>query len=65
MANLCGIYEWRAKRTRRNQPNRVVYLGSAYTQGSRYGAKLGGRIRGYCSHGNHKANPMNGFGSRL
>ena len=52
MANHCGIYEWRAKGTKRNQPTCVVYLESTCTQGSRYWAKLGSRIRGYCSHGN-------------
>ena len=56
MDKHCGIYEWRG--TKRNQPNRVVYLGSTCPQGSRYGAKLGSRIRGYCSNGNHIAKPM-------
>ena len=28
LAELCGIYEWRAKGTRRDQPNYVVYVGS-------------------------------------
>ena len=60
MDKHCGIYEWRAKRTKRNQPtNRVVYLGSTCPQGRRCGAKLGSRIRGYLSHGNHLAKHMN------
>ena len=58
MDKHCGIYEWRAKRTKRNQPNRVVYVGSTCTQGSRYGAKLGSRIRGYLSHSNDIAKLM-------
>ena len=56
MGKHCGIYEWRG--TKRNQPNRVVYLGSTCPQGSRYGAKLGSRIRRYCSNGNHIAELM-------
>ena len=58
MDKHCGIYEWRAKGTKRNQPNRVVYAGSTCTQRSRYGAKLGSRIRGYLTHGNHIAKLM-------
>lgn len=58
MDKHCGIYEWRAKRTKCNQPNRVVYLGSTCPQGSRYGAKLGSRILGYLGHGNHIAKLM-------
>ena len=58
MDKHCGIYEWRAIGTKLNQPNPVVYLGSTCPQGSRYDAKLGGRIRGYLSHGNHIAKLM-------
>lgn len=59
MANLCGIYELKAIGTKPNQPNPVVYLGSTCPQGSRYGAKLGSRILGYCINGNHIAELMN------
>ena len=59
MDKHCGIYELRAVGTKPNQPNPVVYLGSTCPQGSRSGAKLGSRIRGYCSHGNHIAELIN------
>lgn len=59
MDKNCGIYEWRAIGTKPNQPNHVVYVGSRCPKGSRYGAKLGSRIREYCSNGNHIAEPMN------
>lgn len=59
MDKNCGIYEWRAIGTKPNQPNHVVYVGSTCPKGSRYGAKLGSRIREYCSNGNHIAEPMN------
>ena len=54
---LCGIYEWRAKGTRPNQPNYVVYVGSTCVR--RKPQKLGGRIIRYCKYGNHKEDLIN------
>lgn len=55
MSNLCRIYEWRAKGTKRNQPTRVVYAGRTCNHGSRYGENFQNRTLGYSIHGNHKA----------
>lgn len=57
LAELCGIYEWRAKGTRRNQPNNVVYVGSTCVR--RRPQKLGSRIIRYCKYGNHKKDLIN------
>ena len=56
LAELCGIYEWRA--IRQDQPNRVVYVLSTCTRYGNY-ELLGSRILGYCWHGNHKAALIN------
>ena len=57
LTELCGIYEWRAKGTRPNQPNYVVYVGSTCVR--RKPQKLGGRIIRYCKYGNHKEDLIN------
>ena len=54
---LCGIYEWRAKGTRFDQPNYVVYVGSTCLR--RKPQKLGSRIIRYCKYGNHKKDLIN------
>ena len=55
LANLCGVYEWGAKRPLLGQhKNRVVYLGNTCKPGA-----LKGRIQGYCRNGSHKADLMN------
>ena len=56
LAELCGIYEWRA--IRQDQSNRVVYVGSTCTRRGNY-EPLRSRILGYCWHGNHKAALIN------
>ena len=57
LAELCGIYEWRAKGTRFDQPNYVVYVGSTCFR--RKPQKLGSRIIRYCKYGNHKKDLIN------
>ena len=57
LAKLCGIYEWRAKRTGDDQPNYVVYVGSTCVR--RKPQKLGSRIIRYCKYGNHKKDIIN------
>ena len=57
LAELCGIYEWKAKGTRRNQPNYVVYVGSTCVR--RNPQKLGSRIIRYCKYGNHEKDLIN------
>lgn len=52
LAELCGIYKWRAKGTQRNQPNKIVYVGSTCLR--RAPQKLESRINRYCKYGNHK-----------
>ena len=56
LAELCGIYEWRA--IRQYQSPRVVYVGSTCTRRGNY-EPLQSRILGYCWHGNHKAALIN------
>ena len=56
-AELCGIYEWRAKGTGRNQPNYIVYVGSTCV--CRKPQKLRSRIILYCKYGNHKKDLIN------
>ena len=54
-AQLCGVYEWRAKRPLLGQhKNKVVYLGNTCKPGA-----LKGRIESYCRNGSHKADLMN------
>ena len=55
-AEECGIYEWQAKGTLRNQPDYVVYVGS--TCRGKPGA-LRQRISEYCTNGSHKADLIN------
>ena len=55
-ARYCGIYEWQAIGTLRNQPDYVVYVGS--TCRAKEGA-LRQRINEYCTNGSHKANLIN------
>lgn len=57
LAELCGIYEWKAKGTRLDQPNYVVYVGSTCVR--RKPQKLGSRIIRYCKYGNHKKDLIN------
>ena len=57
LAELCGIYEWKAKGTLPDQPNSIVYVGS--TCARRKPQKLGGRIFRYCKYGNHKKDLIN------
>ena len=58
LAELCGIYEWKAKGTRLDQPNNVVlYVGSTCVR--RKPEKLGSRIIRYCKYGNHKKDLIN------
>ena len=46
LAELCGIYEWKAEGTRPDQPNNVVlYVGGTCVH--RYPHKLVSRINGY------------------
>lgn len=57
LTELCGIYEWRAKGTRPDQPSYIVYVGSTCVR--RKPQKLGGRIIRYCKYGNHKEDLIN------
>ena len=57
LAELCGIYEWKAVGTRRNQPTFIVYVGSTCVR--RKPQKLGSRIIRYCKYGNHKKDIIN------
>ena len=57
IAELCGIYEWRA--TRQDQSPRVVYVGSTCTRRGKY-QSLRSRILVYCWDGSHKADLING-----
>ena len=58
LAELCGIYEWKAKGTRPDQPNNVVlYVGSTCVR--RKPQKLESRIILYCKYGNHKNDLIN------
>ena len=55
LAQLCGVYEWGAKRPLLGQHrNRVVYLGNTCTPGA-----LKSRIQTYCRNGSHKADLIN------
>jgi len=50
LAELCGIYEWKAKETLPDQPNNVVlYVGSTCVR--RKPQKLRSRIIRYCKYG--------------
>ena len=55
-ANHCGVYEWRVRGTRDDQPTYVVYIGS--TCRSKRGA-LRARILEYCRNGSHKMDLFN------
>lgn len=57
LAELCGIYEWKAVGTRCNQPNYIVYVGSTCLR--RKPQKLQSRIIRYCKYGNHKKDLIN------
>lgn len=56
LPELCGIYEWRA--IRRDQPNRVVYVGRTCTRCGHY-EPLQSRILRDCSSGSHKKGLIN------
>ena len=53
LAELCGIYEWKAEETQPDQPNNVVlYVGGTCI--FRQPQKLVSTITGYCKYRNHK-----------
>jgi len=58
LVDLCGIYEWRAAKTRNGRKKRVVYVGSTCTRRGKFHG-LRSRIINYCRNGNHKADLIN------
>ena len=55
--DMCGTYEWRARRNQEGAQGRVVYVGST-CRGKR--GSLSARINEYCQNGSHKNEEING-----